>query len=83
MRPDEVDSSAEVARWLAEVAGRRSFAVHVAAPAEPATAGVADLSIPRRLCLLALLFLSAGQYVYVSTLLAIASLPALIFFGVR
>jgi hypothetical protein len=72
-----------VASWLTEV-GRRRVPIAPSAAAEATLPpGVTPAVQPGRLVLLALLFVSGVQYLYVATMLTIVSLPALIFFGIR
>jgi hypothetical protein len=81
--PHDDQPDVAVATWLTEVGRRR-------VPLAPSAAAEATLP-PRReprvypghLFLFALLFLSGVQYVYVATMLAIVSLPGLVFFGIR
>lgn len=78
------DDSPDVASWLAEVGRRRAPAVQPSADVEATLPARAKPTVqPGHLFLLALLFLSGVQYVYVATMLTIVSLPALVFFGIR
>jgi hypothetical protein len=77
------DDSPDVASWLTEVGRRRAPVVHALDAEATVPPRVEPRIQPGRLFLLGVLFLSGVQYVYVTTMLTIVSLPALVFFGIR
>ncbi len=81
--PHDDQPDVAVATWLTEV-GRRRVLLAPSAPLEATLPPRVQRRVEAgHLLLFALLFLSGVQYLYITTMLTIVSLPALIFFGIR